>query len=164
MGAAQKPVSALFTAGNATILGDVSVGEGSSIWFGAILRGDRDRITIGVGTNIQDNAVLHTTIGHPVRVGSSVSVGHGAILHGCTIADQVLVGMGAIVMNGAMVGEGSIIGAGAVVTEDAIIPPNSVVLGIPGKVIRQVKPEEREHILTNAREYVKLAGSYIHGW
>jgi len=163
MDTAQRPISALFIAGNATVLGEVSIGEGTSIWFGAILRGDRDSITIGEGSNIQDNAVLHTSIGHPVKVGSSVSVGHGAILHGCTISDQVLVGMGSIAMNGVVVGEGSIIGAGAVVTEGAHIPPYSVVLGVPGKVIRQTTPAEREHILTNAREYVKLARGYVHG-
>lgn len=163
MTAVQGYGSALFIASTATVLGDVALGEGSSVWFGAVIRGDRDSITIGKDANIQDNAVVHTSRGFPVRVGDSVSVGHGAILHGCQIADRVLVGMGAILMNGSEVGEDSLIGAGAVVTEGTKIPPNSVVLGVPGKVIRTTTPAEREHILTNARQYVKLAQGYVHG-
>lgn len=134
-----------------------------SIWFGAVVRADRDRITVGAGSNIQDNAVVHTTISFPVSIGAEVSVGHGAILHGCTIRDQVLIGMGAIVLNGAVVGEGSIIGAGAVVTEGKEIPPHSLVLGVPGKVVRETTPQQQENIARNAREYVKLAERYRHG-
>lgn len=103
----------VFIAENATVIGDVTLADDVSIWFGAVVRADRDRITVGAGSNIQDNAVVHTTISFPVSIGAEVSVGHGAILHGCTIRDQVLIGMGAIVLNGAVVGEGSIIGAGA---------------------------------------------------
>jgi carbonic anhydrase/acetyltransferase-like protein (isoleucine patch superfamily) len=154
---------AKFIAGNATVIGDVTLDEGTSVWFGAVVRADKDRIAIGRNSNIQDNAVVHTTTGFPVIIGSQVSIGHGAILHGCTIADRVLVGMGAIVLNGANVGEGSILGAGTVVTEGAQIPPNSVVVGVPGRVVKQTADAQREHIVKNAQAYLELAESYSHG-
>jgi carbonic anhydrase/acetyltransferase-like protein (isoleucine patch superfamily) len=153
----------VFTAENATVIGDVTLADDVSIWFGAVVRADRDTITVGAGSNIQDNAVVHTTPGFPVSIGSEVSVGHGAILHGCTIRDRVLVGMGAVVLNGAVVGEGSIIGAGAVVTEGKEIPPHSLVLGLPARVVRETTPEQQEGIVRNAREYIKLSGRYRHG-
>ncbi|MDI9633029.1 MAG: gamma carbonic anhydrase family protein [Methanolinea sp.] len=149
-----------FIAPTATVLGDVEIGECVGIWFGAVVRGDRDRISIGDLSNIQDNAVIHTSAGYPVRIGREVSVGHGAILHGCTISDRVLVGMGAIVLNGAVVGEDTLIGAGAVVTEGASIPPGSVVVGVPGKVIKQVTEEQKRLIVQNAATYWELAGMY----
>jgi carbonic anhydrase/acetyltransferase-like protein (isoleucine patch superfamily) len=151
---------ALFVAGNATVIGNVTLAEDVSVWFGAVVRGDKDRISIGRASNIQDNAVVHTSHGFPVTLGAQVSVGHGAILHGCTIGDRVLVGMGAIVMNGADVGAGSLIAAGAVVTEGAKIPPGSVVMGVPGKVVRPVSPEQAAHIVRNAESYADLARSY----
>ncbi|MDT8357046.1 MAG: gamma carbonic anhydrase family protein [Methanomicrobiaceae archaeon] len=154
--------SALFRAENATLLGDVSVEEDVSIWFGAVIRADKDRISIGRGSNIQDNAVVHTSSGFPVDIGEFVSVGHGAILHGCRIAGRVLVGMGAIIMNGASVGEDSIIGAGAVVPEQAVIPSRSVVLGVPGRVVKETTPEQAAHIVNNAKNYIELARSYRH--
>ncbi len=153
----------VFIAENATVIGDVALADDVSVWFGAVVRGDRDTIAVGAGSNIQDNAVVHTTPNFPVGIGADVSVGHGAILHGCTIRDRVLVGMGAVVLNGAVVGEGSIIGAGAVVTEGKEIPPHSLVLGVPGKIVRETTPEQQEGIVHNAREYVKLAGRYRHG-
>jgi len=152
-----------FIAPNATVLGDVAIGVETGIWFGAVVRADKDRIVIGNRSNVQDNAVLHTSTGHPVLVGQDVSIGHGAILHGCTIADRVLVGMGAIVLNGALVGEDSVIGAGTVVTEGAVIPSGSVVVGVPGKVIKTVSDQQRDHIVENARNYWTLARSYLHG-
>ncbi|MDD1674138.1 MAG: gamma carbonic anhydrase family protein [Methanomicrobiales archaeon] len=155
--------SDLYIAPNATVLGDVTLGDGVSVWFGAVVRGDRDSIAIGDNSNIQDNAVVHTSAGHPVQIGSFVSVGHSAILHGCRIHDRVLVGMGSIIMNGAVIGEDTLIGAGAVVTEGADIPAGSVVLGIPGKVARQTSDTQREQILHNAREYRKLAEKYRYG-
>jgi carbonic anhydrase/acetyltransferase-like protein (isoleucine patch superfamily) len=145
------------------VLGDVAIGVETGIWFGAVVRADKDRIVLGNRSNVQDNAVLHTSTGHPVLVGQDVSIGHGAILHGCTIADRVLVGMGAIVLNGARVGEDSVIGAGTVVTEGAVIPPGSVVVGVPGKVIKTVSDQQRDHIVENARNYWTLARSYLHG-
>jgi carbonic anhydrase/acetyltransferase-like protein (isoleucine patch superfamily) len=163
MTAVQGHRAALFIAPTATVIGDVLLDEGVSVWFGAVIRADRDVIVIGADSNIQDNAVVHESPGFPVRVGTQVSVGHGAILHGCQIDDRVLVGMGAILMNGVMVGEGCLIGAGAVVTEGTKIPPHSLVLGIPGRVIRETTPQERESIVANAVQYRKLAGGYIHG-
>jgi carbonic anhydrase/acetyltransferase-like protein (isoleucine patch superfamily) len=151
----------VFIAPNATVLGDVTLGQEVSIWYGAVIRADKDRIVLGDRSNIQDNAVLHTSSGHPVLIGTDVSVGHGAILHGCRIADRVLVGMGAIVLNGAEIGEDSLLGAGTVVTEGTKIPPGSVVLGVPGKPIKQVSLEQREHIVKNAGNYWDLARSYF---
>jgi carbonic anhydrase/acetyltransferase-like protein (isoleucine patch superfamily) len=154
----------LFMAGNATVIGDVTIGSLVGIWFGAVVRADKDRIVIGDRSNIQDNCVVHTSIGHPVQMGSDVSVGHGAILHGCTIGDRVLVGMGAIVLNGARVGSGSVIGAGAVVTEGTDVPEGSVVVGVPGKVIKKASVAQLQQILANAASYVELAQEYArHG-
>lgn len=153
----------VFIAENATLLGDVTIGDSSGVWFGAVLRGDRDRIVVGAGSNVQDNVTVHASTGFPTLIGDRVSIGHGAIVHGCTISDEVLVGMGAIVMNGAVVGEGSIIGAGAVVTEGKVVPPGSVVVGVPGKVVKQVDEAQREHIRENAKVYVEMAGRYRHG-
>ncbi len=154
----------LFMAGNATVIGDVTIGSQVGIWFGAVVRADKDRIVIGDRSNIQDNCVVHTSRGHPVLMGSDVSVGHGAILHGCTIGDRVLVGMGAIVLNGARVGSGSVIGAGAVVTEGMDVPEESVVVGVPGKVIKKASEAQQQQILANAASYVELAQEYArHG-
>ncbi len=153
---------ALFMAGNATVTGNVTIGKQVGIWFGAVLRADKDRITIGDRSNIQDNCVVHTSKGFPVTLGRDVSVGHGAILHGCTIADQVLVGMGAIVLNGARIGKGSVIGAGAVIREDAEIPAGSVVVGVPGRIIKQADAAQQQQILNNAASYIALAEEYAH--
>ncbi|MFA5614978.1 MAG: gamma carbonic anhydrase family protein [Methanoculleus sp.] len=163
MGSGSVVGDRIFIAENATVIGDVTLADDVNIWFGAVVRADRDSIAVGAGSNIQDNAVVHTTPGFPVRIGAGVSVGHGAILHGCTIEDDVLVGMGAIVLNGAVVREGSIIGAGAVVTEGKEIPPRSLVLGVPGKVVRETTSEQQEKIVHNAREYIKLAREYRNG-
>ncbi|RQD82416.1 MAG: gamma carbonic anhydrase family protein [Methanocalculus sp. MSAO_Arc2] len=152
--------SCLFVADNATIVGDVVIGEDASVWFSAVIRGDRESIVVGNGSNIQDNAVIHGSPGYPIRIGERVSVGHGAILHGCIVSDEVLIGMGAIVMNGAVIGSGSIIGAGAVITEEKVIPPHSLVLGVPGKVMRETSEEERASILKNAIDYQVLATRY----
>jgi carbonic anhydrase/acetyltransferase-like protein (isoleucine patch superfamily) len=154
----------LFMAGNATVIGNVTIGKQVGIWFGAVIRADKDRIVIGDRSNIQDNCVVHTSKSFPTIIGEDVSVGHGAILHGCTIENQVLVGMGAIVLNGARVGEGSLIGAGAVIKEGMEVPPGSVVVGVPGKIIKQTDDAQKQHILNNAASYVELAGEYIrHG-
>ncbi len=163
MAAVQGRRDALFIAPNATVIGDVLLDAGVSVWFGAVIRADRDVIVIGADSNIQDNAVVHESHGFPVRVGTQVSVGHGTILHGCQVDDRVLVGMGAVLMNGAVIGEGSLIGAGAVVTEGTKIPPHSLVLGVPGWVKRETTPEERESIVANAVTYRRLAGEYAHG-
>ena len=151
----------LFVAKNATVIGKVTIGNDVGIWFGAVVRADKDRIAIGDRSNIQDNCVVHTSKGFPAILGKDVSVGHGAILHGCTIGNRVLVGMGAIVLNGAKVGEGSMIGAGAVVTEGADIPAHSIVVGVPGKVIKQATEAQEKHILANAASYIELAKEYV---
>lgn len=153
----QNIPGAAFIAPNATVIGRVTAGPDIGIWYGAVVRADKDEIIIGARSNVQDNCVVHTSDGHPVRIGDDVSVGHGAILHGCTISDRVLVGMGAIVLNGSVIGEESIIGAGALVSEGKEIPPRSLVLGVPGKVIRQISDEELAGILKNASSYVDLA-------
>ena len=152
----------LFVAGNATVIGDVTIGKQVGIWFGAVIRADKDRIVIGDRSNIQDNCVVHTSKDFPTIIGNDVSVGHGAILHGCTISNRVLVGMGAIVLNGANVGEGSLIGAGAVIKEGMEVPPGSVVVGVPGRIIKQTDDAQQQHILKNAAAYVELALEYAH--
>ena len=141
----------------AFVIGDVTLEAEASVWYGAVLRGDGDSIRIGAGSNLQDNAVVHTDPGFPVTVGTGVSVGHGAVLHGCTVGDDVLVGMNATVLNGARIGSGSLIAAGALVTENADIPPGSLVAGVPGKVRRELTDDELTHVRTNAQSYVELS-------
>ncbi|XVX20792.1 gamma carbonic anhydrase family protein [Actinomycetota bacterium] len=143
-------------ADDADLIGQVTLDEEASVWFTSVLRADGDAITIGARSNIQDGCVLHTDPGRPLSVGADVSVGHRAVLHGCTIGDQVLVGMGAIVLNGASVGSGSLIAAGTVILEGTEIPPGSLVAGVPGKVRRETTEEERAHIALNAAHYVEL--------
>lgn len=138
---------------NATVLGDVTIGRDTSIWYGAVLRADRGAITVGDGSNIQDNAVVHMGDGLDVTIGDGVSVGHGAILHGCRVGNGTLIGMGAIVMNGAVIGKDCIIGAGALIPQYKIIPDRSVVLGNPGKIIREVSEEEIAANRNNAALY-----------
>lgn len=151
---------ALFIAENATVTGDVSLGKDTGIWFGAVIRADNEKITIGDGSNVQDNCVVHVSAGHPANIGKNVSIGHGAIIHGCTVKDRVLVGMGSIILNGAEIGEDSIIGAGAVVPENKIIPPGSVVMGVPGKVVKEVSEDQKAHIMKNSQIYIELARRY----
>jgi len=144
----------------AIVVGDVSIGEESSIWFNAVLRADSDPIRIGARTNIQDGCILHADPGFPCTIGDGVTVGHGAIVHGATIENDVLIGMRAVVMNGARIGSGSIIGTGAVVTEGMQIPARSMVLGLPGKVVRQTTEEEFERMRAAANRYVVRAKMY----
>jgi carbonic anhydrase/acetyltransferase-like protein (isoleucine patch superfamily) len=150
----------VFIAANATLIGAVDIHANASIWFGAVLRADGDRITVGAGSNVQDCAVIHTDPGLPVRIGQGVTLGHHAIVHGATIQDNVIVGMGAVVLNGAHIGEWSVIAAGAVVREGQIVPAGSLVAGVPGKVIRQIDDDTREHIRHNAQHYVTTATTY----
>jgi len=145
-----------WVAPNATLIADVRVHEEASIWYGAILRADGDQIEIGAGSNIQDGTVVHADPGLPVILGTRVSVGHRAVLHGCTIEDDVLIGMGAIVLNGARIGRGSLVAAGAVVLEGTQIPPRSLVAGVPGKVRRGTTDEEQQRIIHNAATYREL--------
>ena len=146
----------------AMVIGNVTLGDEVNIWFGAVLRGDMHYIKIGNRTNIQDNSVVHVTTGvSPTNIGNGVTVGHGAIIHGCTIEDDCLIGMGAIIMDDAVIGTGSLIGAGALIPPNMIIPPNSLVVGSPGKVVREVKDVEKEMILERPQEYIDLAAIYL---
>lgn len=138
---------------HATVVGDVTLGEHCSIWYGAVLRGDEAPLFIGEGTNIQDNAVVHTSDDIPTRVGKGVTVGHGAILHSCTIGDNTLIGMGAIILDRAVIGKNCVIGAGALVTGKTVIPDNSMVMGSPAKVKRAVTHDEIEYNRRNALAY-----------
>lgn len=146
---------------NAVILGDVSLEENSSLWYGVIARGDVAPIVIGANSNIQDGCLIHNHTGIPTIIGKNVTAGHGAILHGCTVEDNCLIGMGAILLNGCVIGAGSIVAAGALVTERTVIPPGSMVMGSPGKVVRALRSEEQAHILSNAEEYVRLAAGQL---
>lgn len=144
------------------VIGDVEVGEDSSVWCNAVIRGDVNFIRIGSSTNIQDNCVLHVEGEmYPLVIGDFVTVGHGAILHGCTVGDRCVIGLGAIVLNGATVGEGSVIAAGSLIPEGMQIPPRSMVMGLPGKVRREVSAEEVTRFRANAEHYVELAHIYL---
>lgn len=146
-----------FVAAGATVIGDVTLAARSSVWYGAVLRGDAAAISIGERSNVQDGSVVHADPGFPAVVGARVTVGHGVVVHGCRIDDDVLVGMGAVIMNGAHVGRGSLIAAGAVVTQGRQIPEGSLVAGVPAKVVREVGDAERELIATGFRHYVERA-------
>lgn len=142
------------------IIGNVILEKGVSVWSFAVLRGDLDRIYIGAFTNIQEGAIIHVDKGFPVEVGEGVVIGHSAILHGCKIGSNCLIGMRGVVLDGAEIGEGSIIGAGALVPQGKKIPPNSLVLGIPGQIVRPVKEEELEKIKENVKLYYELSKMY----
>lgn len=144
----------VFLAPTAAISGDVSMAKNSSAFYGVSVRGDSARITVGQGTNLQDNAVLHADPGHPCTVGAGVSVGHSAVVHGCSVGDGSLIGMSATVMNGAVIGEQSLIAAGAVVLEGTQIPPRSLVAGVPAKVRRELTAEEITGLTANAEVYL----------
>jgi carbonic anhydrase/acetyltransferase-like protein (isoleucine patch superfamily) len=142
-----------WVAPGAHVIGNILIGAGVSIWFGAVLRGDNEPITLGEGTNIQDNSVLHTDMGYPLSIGRDCTIGHKAILHGCTIGDGSLIGMGATVLNGAVIGRGCLIGAGALVTEGKTIPDGSLVMGAPGRVVRQLDEAAQARLLQSAAGY-----------
>ena len=150
-----------FIAPNAAVIGDVTLGENSSVWFCCVLRGDAERIEVGAGSNIQDGAVLHADPGYPMVVGRNVTVGHNAMLHGCTIGDGSLVGINAVVLNGARVGKGCLIGANALVTEGMEVPDGSLVLGSPGKVRSSLSAEQQLALMHNADHYVGNARHFV---
>ena len=154
---APKIDATAWVAPNATLIGAVSLAAHSSVFYGAVLRADEGAIRIGAGSNIQDNVTMHTDPGLELSVGSRVSVGHGAILHGCAIEDDCLIGMGATILNGAVVGQGSLVAAGSVVLENTLIPSGSLVTGIPAKAIRSLNAEERASLVENARHYAELS-------
>ena len=146
---------------SAVIMGDVRLADGVSVWPNATIRGDIAPVILGENSNVQDGAVLHVNHNLPTVIGRGVTIGHNATVHGCTIEDNVLIGMGAVILDGVVVGENSIIGAGAVVSPGTKVPPGSLVVGVPGQVKRPVRPEEIEHIKQNAEEYLKLAEEWL---
>ena len=150
----------VFVADNATLAGEITIGKDSSVWFGVVMRGDMAPITIGEETNIQDGTLVHVNLDQPTVIGDRVTVGHGAIIHGAVIEDQVVIGMGVILLNECVIGENSVIGAGALVTERTKIPPNSLVLGVPGKVVRAVSQKELDYIQHAYKVYVEYARHY----
>ena len=158
----KKPVLGkdVFIAENAVLVGDVALGDRANIWYGAVLRGDENRITVGEDSNIQDNATVHCAEEFPVTIGKRVTVGHNAIVHGCVVGDDTMIGMGACVLNGAVVGKGCLIGAGAVVKEGFVVPDFSLVVGVPAKIVRTIDEETRRSIVQNAEMYVRLGAEY----
>lgn len=159
-GKAPADEGAAFVAPGCVLAGAVTLRQDSSVWYGAVLRADTGRIVVGQGSNVQDGAVLHTGPGLDVMVGRGVSIGHGAIVHGCTVEDDCLIGMHATVMNGAVLGAGSLVAAGALVPEHTVIPPGSLVVGVPGRVLRPVSPEQAAEIRRNAAAYQALAAAH----
>lgn len=149
-----------FIAETADIVGSVIIGEDSSVWYKAVLRGDVDGIVVGKRSNIQDTCVVHTHAGLPAIIGDDVTIGHSAIIHACTIGDNCLIGMGATILDGAVIGEGSIIGAGAVVPPNMKVPPHSQVVGIPGKIIKTLSPERVNELIDHSRRYAALAKTH----
>ncbi|WP_456474063.1 gamma carbonic anhydrase family protein [Candidatus Pyrohabitans sp.] len=151
----------VFIAPSAQLIGDVEIGDCSSVWHNAVIRGDRAGIRIGRYSNVQDGAVLHVSKGFPVEVGDFVSIAHGCAVHGCSIGDNSLIGMGAVVLNGVSIGENCLVGAGAVLPEGRSYPPNSLILGVPAKVVRELSREEVLGIRKNAEVYHSLAMEYM---
>ena len=152
-----KAASTAFIADTATLAGGVTLAENTSVWYSAVLRADTGSITVGAGSNVQDNAVLHTGPGLDVTIGRGVSIGHGAIVHGCTVGDNCLIGMHATILNGAVIGAGSLIAAGALVPEKMVVPAGSLVIGVPGKVMHPVSAAQAAGIKANEEEYLELA-------
>ena len=150
----------VFIAEGAKVLKDVTIKENSSVWFNAVIRGDSNSIYIGANSNVQDNAVIHTSSDHKVEIGNNVTIGHNAIVHGATIKDNVLFGMGAIILDGAIINENCIIGAGTLIPQNKIIPANSLVYGNPFKIVRELTELEKEKIISNALKYVNEAKEY----
>ena len=151
----------VFIANTATVLGAVELGENVSIWFSAVLRGDINRIVVGARSNVQDGAVLHIADDYPCLIGADVTIGHGAVVHACTVEDEVLIGMGSTILDGAVIGRRSIIGAGALVTGKTIVPPGSLVLGSPAKIIKPLTDAEQDSIAGWAKKYVALSRHYL---
>jgi carbonic anhydrase/acetyltransferase-like protein (isoleucine patch superfamily) len=152
----------VFIADTARVLGNVELKDQVSVWFGAVLRGDIDSISVGARTNIQESCTVHVDYGKPVTIGEDNIIGHGAIIHGCTIGNSNLIGMGATIMNGATIGNGCVIGANALVTENMIVPDGSMVLGVPGKIVKTLDPEKvKEGVAEGIEEYIMSAKKYL---
>jgi carbonic anhydrase/acetyltransferase-like protein (isoleucine patch superfamily) len=151
----------VFIAPGAYVIGDVEIGPGASIWFNAVVRGDLHRIVIGAGTNIQECAVLHVDPDAPIEIGANVTVGHGAVLHGCRIGEGALIGMGATVLNGAVVGAGALVAAGALVPENKQVPPGTLVAGVPARPVRELSADGQASLREHTEAYARLAASYL---
>ena len=145
---------------DANIIGNVDIGKKASVWFGATLRGDNEKILLGEGSNIQENCVLHTDYGFPLKIGTNCTIGHSVILHGCSISENTLIGMGSTILNGARIGKGCLIGAASLITENKVIPDGSLVLGSPGKIIRQLDNETKESLIGSALHYQERAAEF----
>jgi carbonic anhydrase/acetyltransferase-like protein (isoleucine patch superfamily) len=162
-GVAPQVADSAWVAGSAEVMGHVRLDKDVSIWFGAVVRGDCESISIGEGSNIQDASVLHADLGKPLVVGRNVTVGHQVMLHGCTIGDESLIGIGAVVLNGAKIGRNCLVGAGALVTEGKEFPDGSMIIGSPAKAVRQLTPEQIEGLRQSARHYVENARRFKTG-
>jgi len=152
-----------WVAPDAQVMGNIELKQNASVWFGAVLRGDNERITIGENSNVQDGSVLHTDMGFPLTIGKDVTIGHMVMLHGCTIGENSLVGIGSIILNGAKIGKNCLIGANSLITENKEIPDNSMVMGSPGKVVRQLSDEEASALALSAHHYVENWKRYAAG-
>ena len=152
-----------FVADSAQVVGRVTLGEGSSVWFNTVIRADNEPMTIGAGSNIQDGSVLHSDTGFPLSVGERVTVGHQVVLHGCTVGDESLIGIGAVVLNGARIGKHCLVGAGSLVTEGKEFPDGSMILGSPAKVVRQLTPEQIDGLRHSAQHYIANAQRFQAG-
>ena len=152
-----------WVADNAQVIGNVVLGEGSSVWFGVTARGDTEALTVGHGSNIQDGSVLHADVGFPLTIGANVTVGHQVMLHGCTIGDESLIGIGAVVLNGAKIGRNCLVGAGSLVTEGKTFPDGSMIIGSPAKAVRQLTPEQIEGLRQSAKHYTANAERFRKG-
>lgn len=162
-GTSPRIAATAWVADSAQVMGNVVLGEDSSVWFGTVIRGDTETISIGRGSNIQDASVLHADIGKPLVVGENVTVGHQVMLHGCTIGDESLIGIGAVVLNGARIGKNCLVGAGSLVTEGKEFPDGSMIMGSPAKVVRQLSPEQIEGLKMSARHYIDNARRFKAG-
>jgi carbonic anhydrase/acetyltransferase-like protein (isoleucine patch superfamily) len=152
--------AAAYVAPNATVIGNVALADRTSVWFGAVLRADNEPITIGAASNVQENAVLHTDPGFPLRIGERVTIGHQAMLHGCTIGDGSLIGVQAVVLNGAVIGKQCLVGAGAIVTERKVFPDRSLILGAPAKLVRALTDEDLARLDEGADDYIRKGVLY----
>ena len=160
---APRVAASAWIADSAQVMGNVELAEDVSIWFGTVVRGDTETITMGRGSNIQDGSVLHADVGKPLVVGENVTVGHKVMLHGCTVGDGSLIGIGAIVLNGAKIGRGCLVGAGALVTEGKEFPDGSMVIGSPAKAVRQLTPEQQQGLRNSAQHYIANAARFRSG-
>jgi len=162
-GVAPRLADTAWVADNAQVIGDVVIGDGASVWFGTTVRGDTDTITIGAGSNVQDGSVLHADDGVPLVIGENVTVGHQVMLHGCTIGDESLIGIGAIVLNGAKIGKNCLVGAGSLVTEGKEFPDGSMIIGSPARAVKSLSPEQIEGLRQSARHYTANAERFRQG-